>query len=160
MWLVDERKPTFKPQDIVERGRLRKAGKFVPLNNYQPWTEFKENSVEVISCFIGLHHSPADKLDGFVASILRTLKPGGKFILRDHDAHSPQMVHMVALAHDVFNAGLNVTWQKNQEEIRLFKSLAQIDQYLNERGLERSGPALYQTGDPTKNALTMYLKKA
>jgi SAM-dependent methyltransferase len=160
VWLVDERKPGYKPTDLVERGRLRKVGEFVSLNNYAPWTAFKENSADVISCFIGLHHAPADRLDAFVGSIHKTLKPGGKFILRDHDAHSPQMVHMVALAHDVFNAGLKLPWKDNEREIRLFKSLAQIDKYLGERGLERSGPSLYQKDDPTKNALQMYTKKA
>ena len=53
-------------------------------------------------------------------SIARMLRPGGIFILRDHDVTTPQMHAFVSLAHAVFNAGLGVSWEINAKELRHF----------------------------------------
>ncbi len=61
--------------------------KFVKLNNYEPIdSSIADNSLDLVICFIGLHHIPAEKLDAFVHSIRRVLRPGGVFLLREHDA--------------------------------------------------------------------------
>jgi hypothetical protein len=160
--LVHDWEPGMSPADIAERGQLAKAGSYVPLDNYNPWPSDKipDASVDVVSNFIGIHHSPRERLDGFVKSIHRVLRPGGRFVLRDHDANGKTMLAMVGLAHDVFNAGLGVDWQGNEKELRYFLPLTEIESYLSKMGFARTGETLYQSGDPSKNALMLFVKKA
>jgi FAD/FMN-containing dehydrogenase len=108
--LVNDVAPTNSPVDIVERGQLSKLGSFVPLDDYAPIpaASVPDASVDLVSCYIGLHHIDPPRLNGFISSIARTLRPGGTFILRDHDVTSPEMHTFVSLAHTVFNAGLGV----------------------------------------------------
>ena len=70
------------------------------------------------------------------------------------------MNHMVALAHDVFNAGLGTGWGVNQQEIRNFTSISEVVRYLDRFGLKlnpRKQPLL-QPGDPTRNTLMEFVK--
>jgi FAD/FMN-containing dehydrogenase/SAM-dependent methyltransferase len=158
--LVNEVPPSNSPADIVERGQLGKLGKYSPLNDYQPLRaeDMPDASVDFVSCYIGLHHSPLDLLDGFVRSIWRVLRPGGVFILRDHDVKTPEMHAFVALAHAVFNAGLGVAWEINQKELRHFRSVDYWNSYLTERGFVASGKGMLQANDPTDNTLLAYTK--
>ena len=65
---------------------------------------------------------------------------------------------MVALAHDVFNMGTKESWNYNDRELRLFYSLAELDELLIRYGFKSNGQQLYQEGDPTLNALMHYKK--
>lgn len=156
--LVNTDQPGYSPVDIVERGGIGKVGRFVALKDYAPVpsSEVKEGSLDLVSNFIGFHHSPLPKLDPFVRSLHRVLRPGGRMIVRDHDVSSPQMNRMVALAHDVFNMGLGTEWAANQQELRHFTSLAQLVAYLEERGFRSGARTLFQEGDPTRNALMVF----
>lgn len=159
--LVHDHEPGFDPADLAERGGLAKAGDYVPLDRYAAWTEAQigPESVDVISNFIGIHHAPRDRLDPFLRSLHRALRPGGLFLLRDHDAHSRELNAMVGLAHDVYNAGLGLPWERNEQELRYFKPLGAIHDYLARMGFAKAAEPLYQRGDPTKNALLLYVKK-
>jgi SAM-dependent methyltransferase len=164
--LVNDVAPTNSPVDIAERGQLGKLGTFVPLNDYAPLPApgdrtapalrggaIADQSMELVTCYIGLHHVPLEKLSPFLASIARVLKPGGIFILRDHDVKTPQMHHLVALAHSVFNAGLAVPWQVNAAELRYFVSVDEWVKRLAAYGLRDMGKRLLQAHDPTDNVL-------
>ncbi len=160
--LLNSQEPTYSPVDMLERGQPTKVGRFVPLKDYDPVTaaEVGDASLDVVANYIGIHHSPPAKRDAFVRSIHRTLRPGGRMILRDHNVNSVEMNHMVALAHDVFNVGLGTDWSVNQKEIRNFTSMKEIIGYLDRFGLKlspRKSPIL-QTGDPTQNALMEFVK--
>jgi SAM-dependent methyltransferase len=109
-----------------------------------------------VSNFIGLHHAPRAKLEAFVHSIHEVLRPGGVFVLRDHDVVDEQLDVFVALAHDVFNAGLGFDWAYNAAELRHFQALAAIETYLGARGFQRFGPRIAQPGDPTHNLLVAF----
>ncbi|MGH8720795.1 MAG: hypothetical protein ACREU4_02345, partial [Burkholderiales bacterium] len=111
--------PGYSPEDIVERGSLFKLGRFVPMNDYAPLpaAQVPDRSLDLVANYIGFHHSPLPKLDAFVASLHRALRPGARMIVRDHDVDSPAMNRMVALAHDVFNMGLGTPWHVNQGEL-------------------------------------------
>ncbi|MBC7545515.1 MAG: class I SAM-dependent methyltransferase [Candidatus Sericytochromatia bacterium] len=152
--------PTYSPADIVERAQLGKLGRYVSLNGYAPVpaSQVADRSVDLISNFIGFHHSPPARRDAFVASLHRVLRPGGRMIVRDHDVTTPQMNRMVALAHDVFNLGLGTAWAVNQAEIRNWTSLAQLTAYVETCGFKRTPKTLYQPGDPTKNALIEFIR--
>jgi FAD/FMN-containing dehydrogenase len=157
--LVNEFAPTNSPVDIAERGSLLKIGSFVPLDDYNPLpVSLADSSVELISCYIGLHHCPLEKLDAFVASICRVLKPGGIFILRDHDVTSPAMHTFVSLVHTVFNAGLHVTWEANQSELRHFRSISEWVSNLGEHGLRYCGQRELQANDPSDNVLLAFTR--
>ncbi len=117
-------------------------------------------SVDLITNFIGFHHAPLDRLDPFVASIRRALRPGGRLVLRDHDVDGPEMNALVALAHDVFNVGVKLPWTSNHLQIRNFTSVKQQVPYLAKMGFERGRGLRLQAGDPTKNTLMVFTKRA
>lgn len=158
--LVNDLPPSNSPADIVERGQLSKLGSYVPLNNYAPFSEsdIASGSMELVSCYIGLHHIELERLPAFIASIQRILKPGGMLILRDHDVTSPEMHAFVALAHAVFNAGLGVPWETNREELRHFTSVAEWSRRLTAAGFRDSGKRLKQAHDPSDNVLMAFVK--
>ena len=158
--LVHSAPPRYSPEDIVERGGIGKLGRFVAMNDYAPVaaSEVPDRTLDLVANYIGFHHSPLPKLDAFVASLHRTLRPGGRMIVRDHDVDSPAMNRMVALAHDVFNMGLGTSWSVNQGELRHFTSIPQLVSYLEARGFKSDGRKLLQQGDPTRNALMMFVR--
>lgn len=156
--LVNDVAPGFSPVDIAERGRLRKIGRFVPLADYTPFSReaIADESIELMTCLIGLHHVPLDRLEPFVASIKRTITPGGLFILRDHDVTDDYMRHLVSLAHAVFNAGLNTPWETNARELRHFRTLRAWTEILGGYGFEPGEARLLQAHDPTLNTLLAF----
>src|SRR5262249_22343757 len=62
--LLNDLPPTYSPVDLIERGRLRKLGTWVPLNNYAPisQTSISDNSIELVTCYVGLHHMKPELL--------------------------------------------------------------------------------------------------
>ncbi len=160
--LVNDVRPGSGPVDIVERGQLTQAGAFVPMGDYDPLPEAQipSASVDLVSCFIGLHHIAPDRLEPFVRSIHRVLRDGGIFVLRDHDVTDVAMDRFVALAHTVFNCGLGAPWSVNANERRHFVSIATWSERLTRWGFEDSGKRLVQDNDPTKNMLLAFVKKS
>lgn len=152
---VHSDKPSYQPSDIVERGRISKVGSFLPLNGYEPLA-IPEGAVDLLTVYIGFHHAPPERRDAFIRSCHRALKPGGSLIVRDHDAHDPTMVHFVALAHDVFNCGLELPWSTNAAEVRNFTSLKTLGEVLAAAGFSPRGTRLLQDGDPTLNTLMRF----
>jgi FAD/FMN-containing dehydrogenase/uncharacterized membrane protein YhaH (DUF805 family)/SAM-dependent methyltransferase len=159
--LVHDAPPSFSPVDIVERGRLTRVGDYVPLADYEPIPADRvpDASVDLVTCYIGLHHCPPEKLEPFVASIARVLRPGGTLVLRDHDVTTPAMDAFVALAHTVFNAGLGVPWETNRQERRHFAPISAWVSRLAAAGLRDSGKRLLQAHDPSDNTLMAFVKE-
>lgn len=149
--------PSYQPRDIVERGHVRKVGSFLPLDSYEPLA-LPEDNIDVLTVYIGFHHSPRERREAFIRSCHRVLKRGGSLIVRDHDVTDPSMTHFVALAHDVFNCGLELPWSTNAAEIRNFLSLAQLTEILVDTGFVPHGKRLLQEGDPTHNTLMRFDK--
>ena len=150
----------YGPEDIVERGQLRKIGTHIDLADYSSAfaATIGANSLDLVTVYIGFHHCPLDKRREFVSSIVNVLRPGGTLILRDHDAHNEDMWRIAALAHDTFNAGINLTWSDNENEVRNFYSLPFIIDYLEGLGLRHHGKVHFQRGDPTRNGLMAFSK--
>lgn len=155
--LVNEVAPSNSPVDIMERGGLLKIGVFNPLSDYAP-LNLADRSFDLVTCYIGLHHIPLNRLDPFINSFVRALKPGGLFILRDHDVVSTEMNTFVSLIHTIFNAGLGVPWETNQAELRFFRPIAQWEQRLQAHGLKTLGKRLLQSHDPSDNMLMAFVK--
>jgi FAD/FMN-containing dehydrogenase/SAM-dependent methyltransferase len=153
--LVHDVAPGMSPVDIVERGQLSRLGEYVPLNDYAPIT-LPAQSADLVSCFVGLHHMAPEKLAPFLDSIASIVRPGGYFIVRDHDVTSPVMDAFVALAHTVFNAGLGESWASNQRELRYFASIDEWVARIEAAGFQHTGPRLRQEGDPSDNLLLAF----
>ena len=157
--LVHDVAAGWSPVDIVERGQLAPIGAFEPLADYAPLS-LPERSADVVSCFVGLHHMAPERLEPFLASIARTLRPGGHFIVRDHDVRDPRMDRFVSLAHAVFNAGLGEPWSVNAAERRHFASVEDWIGRIEATGLRHTGERLLQDGDPSDNVLMAFARDA
>lgn len=160
LYVVNDAAPIYSAEDIIERGQVRKVGTYVDMTGYPEFDRGRiaPESIELVTNYIGFHHAPADRLEGFVRAVHRMMTPGGRLIVRDHDVDGERMDAMVGLAHDVFNAGVGITWDDNAAQIRNFRSLGDLTTYLEARGFVRAEPVRFQAGDPTKNGLMLFTK--
>jgi len=142
-----------------ERGQIAALGRFVPINDYGEISPqaVPDQSVDVVTCYIGLHHA-ADRLEPFALSIARMLRPGGAFILRDHDAGTPEMFKFCSAIHTVYNVGTGVPWERNVEEIRRFQGIDGWSQLLTGLGFVDAGERLLQDHDPSDNTLLRFTR--
>lgn len=159
-YVVNDESPIYSVEDIFERGQVTKIGEFVAMGDYDAFDRehIPPASVELVTNYIGFHHAPAPKLDGFVTAVARVLKPGGTLVVRDHNVDRPEMDAIVALAHDVFNAGVGIPWNRNEAQIRNFRSVTDLTQYLESRGFRRQKAVRLQAGDPTQNTLMAFTR--
>lgn len=157
--LLSDDAPSYALGDVIERRVIRKLGRFVDLNAYTPISskQIASASLDVVCNPIGFHHIPTDRRADFIQSLRQTLRPNGTLLVRDHDAYSSSMNQMVALAHDVFNLGLTKSWEHNQHEVRHFISLKELVDDLRRFGFKPDGKVLYQSGDPTLNAMMRFV---
>ena len=160
IYLTNDIAPTNAIGDLFERGQFGKIGTFLPLNDYQPITNtmIPDESIELVTCHIGLHHCPTENLNEYIASIHRILKKGGQFILRDHDVKTTEMKHFVSLVHTVFNLGLTISWEQNEAEFRSFKSIDEWSTLISSFGFKDEGKRIFQEKDPSDNALVLFTK--
>lgn len=159
-YYADGRKPKYSFSEMVDRGQIAVGAEYIPFTNYK--TKFGEhvphNSVDLVTIYIGFHHCPLELRTQYISSIRDTLRVGGKMILRDHNCDTEDQKVLVALAHDVFNLGVNETWEYNEKEVRNFYSLDFIIAFVENIGFKFHKKTLYQKGDPTKNALMLFTK--
>lgn len=155
--LVNDRAPTFSPADLFERGQIKRIGDWIPLNDYAP-INIPRSSVSLVSAYIGLHHMEPEKLNAFLASIFDSLRPGGYFVVRDHDVCDEQMHDFVALAHTIFGAVLGEPWGINSKELRHFAPVTEWIKRIESAGFSLIGEPVFQKGDPTDNALLLFQK--
>ncbi len=160
IYLSNDIVPDYSLPEIMERGSVKPVGKFFDLNNYAPISNnvIKNESLGLVTCYIGLHHCLPEDLDAYLASIHRVLRKNGLFILRDHDADSEMMKTFVSLVHTVFNVGLGVSWEENRKEKRFFNSLSHWVEALNRNRLELIDEQLLQDHDPSRNTLMVFVK--
>jgi FAD/FMN-containing dehydrogenase/SAM-dependent methyltransferase len=173
-YVVSDNAPAlFSPVDMLERtggyggfdprsyAPALWRSQYVDLNDYDmiAQAEIPNQSVDLVSIYIGLHHIPPHKIRPFLASIYRVLRPGGVLVLRDHDANSEAILRMDHLAHDTFNAGLGVPFDVELREIRNFQPLAYWIDVLKDTGFKLSSAnPILQKGDPTRNTLIAFEK--
>jgi len=160
IYLINDLAPTNSPADIMERGQLSKLGTFVDINDYEPisGSTISDNSLDVVTCYIGLHHCPAAKIDDFVKSIHRILRTSGSFVIRDHNVTTPEMGTFVSLVHTVFNVGLNETWEFEQKDFKNFKSADEWASIIEKAGFKDVDKRILQDKDPSDNTLMLFTK--
>jgi SAM-dependent methyltransferase len=86
VYLLHSVAPTHSPVDVLERGGLRKVGTFIHHIDDAPILAdaIPDASLDLVTCYAGLHHLRPDAVAPFITSIHRVLRPGGLFVLRDH----------------------------------------------------------------------------
>ena len=149
--------PSYSFPDLLDREQLTPLGTHVPMSDYDP-VALAPRSVELITVYIGFHHCPLEKRRDYIASVREALAPGGLLVLRDHNVDRPEMLSIVGLAHDVFNAGTGVGWDGNARELRNFYPLDFIIDYVEALGFRARPFRLLQDGDPTQNTLMAFEK--
>lgn len=159
-YYADGRKPKYSFSEMVDRGQIAVGAEYIQFTDYK--TKFADhvpkNSLDLVTVYIGFHHCPLDLRTQYISSIRDTMRIGGKLILRDHNCDTEDQKVLVALAHDVFNLGVNETWEYNSKEVRNFYSLDFIIDFVEKIGFKFHQKTLYQKGDPTKNALMLFTK--
>lgn len=158
VYITNDIEPNNSIADIMERGQISKIGTFFSINNYEPITEISADSIDLVTCHIGLHHCPHDMLGEYINSIHRILRKGGQFIMRDHDVKTPEMSTFVSLVHTVFNLGLNISWETDFSEFKSFKSIDEWSTILCSHGFKENGARILQDNDPTDNTLVSFTK--
>ena len=159
IYLTNDIAPGNSLADIFERGQLKKAGQFFLLT-YQPInkSDIADESLDLVTCFIGLHHCTPLLLEGFIQSVHRILRKGGLFVLRDHDVKTKDMATFVSLVHTVFNLGLLVPWETDSLEYKSFKSIDEWSAIVSANGFNDSGERILQDKDPSDNTLISFTK--
>jgi FAD/FMN-containing dehydrogenase/SAM-dependent methyltransferase len=159
--LVNDFPPSNSPVEFLERGGIRKIGTYLPLASYAPLPPeaLPDASVDMISCYVGLHHMTPATLNPFIRSVARILRPGGVFVLRDHDVRTPEMFRFVSLIHTIFNAGTGASWEQNRDELRYFVSVEEWVTRLRGVGLLDLGDRLLQPHDPSDNVLMAFTRE-
>ena len=111
---------------VIERGSLDPVGAQVhwQLMDAGPFQGVPDDSTDLVTMMQGLHHIPQQLLPQFLAEVVRVLRPGGLFIVREHDA-SPSLMPMLDLAHSVFNAVMGVTDKEEERELRAFRPVSE-----------------------------------
>jgi len=161
IFITNDIEPSNSPGDIFERGQLSKLGHFFNLNNYKPIPSeiIADESVDLVTCHIGLHHCPPEMLDGYMSSIKRILRKDGFFIIRDHDVKSEEMATFVSLVHTVFNLGLIVPYETDHAEFKSFKPIEEWSKIISGFGFKDSGERILQQNDPSDNTLMAFVKQ-
>ncbi|CAK9063882.1 unnamed protein product [Durusdinium trenchii] len=144
---------------VVERGSLDAVGIQVTwqLLDAGPFIEVPTGSVDLVTMMQGLHHIPQQRLPFFLKEVVRVLRPGGLFIVREHDA-SPELMPMLDLAHSVFNAVMGVTDKEEERELRAFRSISEWREILKSAGLEDSMLFEMEPYDPTVDEMMCFYK--
>lgn len=160
VYITNDIAPNNSIADIFERGQITKLGKFIPLNNYQPLSEevIPDETLDLVTCHIGLHHCPIELLDAYIRSIRRVLRKGGLFIIRDHDVKTAEMATFVSVVHTVFNLGLNISWETDQSEFKAFKSFEEWSKVITSYDFKDTGKRILQDRDPSDNTLGCFIK--
>ena len=144
--------------EMLERESEEEVGEFVFLDYKNPNTlHIPDESADLITLNQGLHHFPQHSLLPFLSSVSRVLRPGGLFILREHDAVE-SLVPSLDLAHSIFNVVTGVSQVEEREEIRAFRPIVEWRRIVESVGLTDSLLYDLEEGDPTYDEMMCFVK--
>ncbi|KAG2378378.1 hypothetical protein C9374_008521 [Naegleria lovaniensis] len=144
-----------RASDRIERSSMFPVGQFV---SYPNMSQIPSQSLDLVTCFIGLHHYKDSELDEYMKHVNRVLRPGGIFILREHDAYNTNVDSMAHVAHNTFNALMGFSYEENSREFRHFRSMKEWNTICERYGLKQAGKYCIQKFDPTLDLMTCYVK--
>ena len=160
VFMLNDRNPSaFDIASYVKRDALFPNYQFIPSDNFSPISEadIPTESLDLVTMYVGLHHTPLERLDDFLESVNRILRVGGVFILRDHDLNDLNESY-VHLAHMTFNLATGVAVNEEVNEYRNFQPLQYWINLLERHGFTVHAERLKQEGDPSDNTLLRFTK--
>ena len=148
--------------DYIQTGFPRPYDEFKTLDYNKPnLTGLLDNSADVITCYVGLHHFPKEELDIFLKDVRRVLRSGGHFILVDHDVIDAQSLSMAHMAHMIFNATSGTSLEEEMNELRDFQPMSYWREQLAKHSLgyavEEPDVAMIREGDPSRNRMVSFV---
>ncbi|WP_165485067.1 FAD-binding protein [Legionella rowbothamii] len=149
--------------DYIQTGFPRPYDRFEQLDyNHPNLANLKDNSADVVTCYVGLHHFEDAELEHFLDEVRRVLRPNGRFLVVDHDVTDEETMSMAHMAHTIFNVVTGVSLEEEMKETRKFHSMDHWRQKLQEHGLGYAvdGPdvPLVRNGDPSRNRMVSFTK--
>ena len=143
--------------DSIERGSLFPVATILPLT-YEPLpTAIPTASLDLVTCYTGLHHIPQEKIPSFLTSLARVLRPGGLLIVREHNA-TEHLIPLLHVVHSVLNAVNEVSPDKEKSEVRNFQPIDTWIDMITAHGFVAYPLHLTQGNDPTDNRLLCFKK--
>lgn len=140
----------------LERGSEKPVGEFVRIDYDDPSRiALPDSCVDLLTMNQGLHHLPQQHLAAFLREVSRVLRPGGLFIVREHNAN-PELLPMLDLAHSVFNAVTGVSARAERNEIRAFRPLLEWRRIIEGFGLVDTMLYEMEAGDPTRDEMMCF----
>ncbi len=152
--------------DYIDAGTFSPYDVSVKLNYNNPHLkDIPSQSADIITCYVGIHHFPTHKLDGFLQEVKRVLRVGGQFLLVDHDVgdEDSESMAMAHFAHFIFNAVNGVSLNDEMNELRDFKPIAHWRSLLSKHGFDNVTGAdvpMIRQGDPTRNWMITAIKSS
>eukprot|EP00927_Polykrikos_kofoidii_P039712 TRINITY_DN34044_c0_g1_i1.p1 TRINITY_DN34044_c0_g1~~TRINITY_DN34044_c0_g1_i1.p1 ORF type:complete len:1636 (-),score=267.52 TRINITY_DN34044_c0_g1_i1:22-4929(-) len=159
VWIVNEGNLSEDMPAVLERGSLHATGDFVsyPLYSVLGPMDVPSEVADLVTLNQGLHHLPQDKLHTFLEEVFRILRPGGVFILREHDA-SPELMDVLDLAHSIFNAFTGVAAEEESNERRAFRPVMEWRAILEHFGFVDALVYEMEPGDVTVDEMLCFVK--
>ncbi|CAF0889794.1 unnamed protein product [Rotaria sordida] len=144
--------------DIIERNSLFSIGTFIPYN-FKKLTDIPipSESIDLVVCYMGLHHLPQEQLNIFFQMIYRILRPNGLFIFREHHARQ-ELIPLLNVAHMVFNVVTGVDYESEINEIRAFRTVEDWRSCLRRAGFEDTFVYDEQEDDSTDDIMIIFRK--
>ena len=147
---------------IIEQGNIPSSTKFIKLNydkidDIYETPKISTGSVDLITCFIGLHHFSFYQLDKFLKMVYKMLRFGGYFVIREHDSNNV-IFPLIYCAHSIFNAVIGETNKNEKNEIRNFKPVGEWRKIIESYGFRDMFIYDIQKNDPTKNLMICFKK--
>jgi hypothetical protein len=107
----------------------------------------------------GLHHLVPGQVPNLLAAVRRVLRPGGVFIIREHDLDKEcHLLPMLDCAHMVFNAVTGVRVEIERQELRCFRPLAHWREIVVQAGFADAQIYELQPHDPTIDVMLSFTK--
>eukprot|EP01129_Flabellula_baltica_P011862 TRINITY_DN5265_c0_g1_i1.p1 TRINITY_DN5265_c0_g1~~TRINITY_DN5265_c0_g1_i1.p1 ORF type:complete len:846 (-),score=152.13 TRINITY_DN5265_c0_g1_i1:17-2554(-) len=127
-----------------------------------PTLQFLDDEIsDLVTINQGLHHLPQEQILSFIREIYRVLRPGGVFIVREHDwdeESNPNLLPMLDVAHMVFNVVTGVSHRSERLERRAFRSIREWREIISSVGFCDSMLYEIQEGDPTIDEMMCFYK--
>ncbi|CAF0816288.1 unnamed protein product [Adineta ricciae] len=155
VYIINERE---RLTDIIERNSLLPVGTFIPYD-FSNLTDvpIPSESVDLVVCYMGLHHLPQDQLNVYLQMVYRILRPNGLFLFREHHAYE-ELKPLLDVAHMVFNAVTRVDYESEINEIRAFRTIEQWRSCVRQVGFEDTFIYDEQEDDPTDDLMIVARK--
>ncbi|CAF0756127.1 unnamed protein product [Didymodactylos carnosus] len=144
--------------DIIERSSIFPIGTFIPfdISSFDD-VPIPSDSIDIVNCYMGLHHLSQNQLKIFLNIIKRILRPNGLFFFREHNAYN-ELIPLLDVAHSVFNVVTNVEFEQEKCEIRAFRTIEQWRSLLRQSGFEDTFIYDEQEDDPTDDIMLVFRK--